>query len=495
VIFGNCRLWRGGEGFVPGALVVDGDVLSAIEDGDVRGDVDLEGRCVVPGLIDAHFHLQQLGESLRTVRLEGTTSEAQAVQRITRAPAGTWILGGGWDDNRWESRALPTRASVAGVTRPMLMTRVDFHAAWVNDAALAIAGIDSATADPPGGKIVRDSAGAPTGVLVDAAVDLVAAHVPPLSRQLIEQDIVRAMERCARVGITCVHDMMMSAEALAVLVDLERRGELRVRVRAYMHSARGASDSDWLRVMGEKLFADGALGSRGAALRAPYSDDPHTSGLLLMTFEELRAAARRVHDSGQQLAIHAIGDRAADLAVAAIAEAQGASVGRRHRIEHAQTVAPELFEQFARAGIIASMQPSHCTCDLSWAKARLGPSRIAGAYAWRSFLGAGVHLALGSDAPIADENPWDGIRSAVARTDALGDTITPEQRLTLREALLGYTEWGAYASRDERLGRLAPGMLADFVVLDRDPFATAAEDLASVRVVKTVVGGKVTFSA
>ncbi len=504
MIYGNARLWLGGRTFVPGALLVENGVIRSVEAGG-RSDVDLGGACVVPGLIDAHFHLQQTGAALRTVQLADARSETDAAERVMAAAAAlspdSWVIGGAWDDNLWPGRRLPTLVSVRSVTQPMVMTRVDFHAVWVNAEALRRAGITRETLDPVGGRIVRDAAGEPTGVLVDAACDLVTRHVPLERTETLEEDVRRALERCAHVGITCVHDMMMSPAVLRILQKLEAAGELTVRVRAYMHGAepevdaalRDSPSSDRLRVVGRKLFADGALGSRGAALRAPYSDDPTTSGLLMMSREELADAAARIHAFGRQIAIHAIGDRAAELATDAIVRAQGQAGDFRHRIEHAQTVTPALFPVFAKAGIVASMQPSHCTCDLGWAVARLGPERIKSAYAWRSFLDAGVHLALGSDAPIASENPWDGIRSAVARTDEHGATITPEQRLSLEEALAGYTHGAAFAAHDATLGRLEAGQLADFVVLDRDPFTLAVEDLADVRTLRTVVGGVTVF--
>lgn len=505
MIFGNARLWTG-SAFTPGALEVRGGVIHAVGAAG-GGDVDLGGAWVLPGLIDAHFHLQQTGAALRTVQLAGARSEEEAARLVVEAAArlapGAWVIGGGWDDNRWPSRRLPTRASVAEVAAPMVMTRVDFHAVWVNGAALEVAGIDRHTPDPPGGKILRDAQGSPTGVLIDTAADLVTRCIPRERTETLETDVRAALARCARVGLTCVHDMMMSVEVLEVLRRLEVAGELTLRVRAYMHGPaavlepelrRGRGDG-LVQVMGTKLFADGALGSRGAALRAPYADDPSTSGLLMMSEAELTAAAAFTHGLGRQLAIHAIGDRAAELACAAIVAAQGASGARRHRIEHAQTVTPEMFDVFAKAGIIASMQPSHCTCDLGWAVRRLGPERVKGAYAWRSFLKAGARLALGSDAPIASENPWDGIRSAVARTDEHGATITPEERLTLAEALAGYTSGAAFAAHDDAaLGALTAGRLADFVVVDRDPFALPAEQLAEVRTLRTVVGGVTVFA-
>lgn len=489
-VFGNVHLWLGGEAFEPGAFEVEDGSVTAVHRGDApRIDVDLGGAYVMPGLIDAHFHLQQLGESMRTVRLEGTRSEAEAVERVRSAMSHggfvprfkSWLLGGGWDENLWDARALPTRASLAGVEQPVVMQRVDFHAIWVNDVALEIAGIDRETPDPSGGRIVRDARGEPTGVLVDNACDLVWRHVPPLSDAQIEDDVRCAMQRCARVGITCVHDMMMSPAVLAILERLEAAGELTVRVRAYMHGpfARSGEGSSMLRVCGVKLFADGALGSRGAALDTPYSDDPSTAGLLLMQPEELDASAARVHASGQQVAIHAIGDRAARLAVYAIEKAQGDSRGRRHRVEHAQTVGDALFERFARADITASMQPEHCACDRAWAIARLGPERMRGAYAWRTFLDHGVRLAFGSDAPIASEDPWRGIAAALAYES---------QRLSLREAMHAYTRAAADATHDDSLGALEVGACADFVVLDRDPFAET--DVSKTRVTRTFVAGR-----
>jgi predicted amidohydrolase YtcJ len=422
------------------------------------------------------------------VRLEGAVSEADAAARVPASRDGfvprfrTWVIGGGWDQNLWPGGALPTRASLSAIANPVILQRVDFHAVWVNDAALEIAGVTRDTPDPAGGLIVRDAAGEPTGVLIDNACDLVWKHVPPLSAEQIATDVREAMRICASFGVTCVHDMMMSPEVWAVLTDLERRGELTVRVRAYMHGPlERTGGSEMLRMCGIKLFADGALGSRGAALREPYSDDPSTSGLLLLEPADLNARAAAAHAAGQQIAIHAIGDRAAELAVEAIEHAQS-TIGRRHRVEHAQTMPAELFARFAKADITASMQPEHCACDFAWAQKRLGPQRMQGAYAWRTFLQHGVRLALGSDAPIASPNPWSGIRAAVTSEHVA-------QRLTVREALEGYTR--ADATHDTSLGTLKPGAAADFIVVSHDPFAT----LDKIQVLRTVLAGTTIYEA
>lgn len=466
------------------------------------------GATIVPGLVDAHGHLASLGRALAVVSLDGTRSEGDAVERLGTAPAtarqGAWLLGRGWDQNDWNLARFPSRASLDArfPTTPVLLTRVDGHAVWVNSAALARAGIGAATADPPGGRILRDERGEPTGVLVDNAVDLVTAAVPPPSPEERRRRLKLALEACARVGLTGVHDAGTALEDLRILQEWDMLGALPLRVYA-MADGQGADAEVYLglgriggrrlEVRAVKLLADGALGSRGAALRAPYSDEPSQAGLMLLSPEQLRARAQDFAARGFQVAIHAIGDRANGVVLDVLAGLERERPGARHRVEHAQVLAPEDVPRFAAAGVIASMQPTHATSDMPWAEARLGPERLAGAYAWRSLLDAGARLAFGSDFPIESPNPLAGLFAARTRQDAHGQPPggwRPEQRLSGEVALAGFTTGAAYAAfAEERRGRLAPGLDADFVVLDVDPVEGPPEALLGGRVLVTVVDG------
>jgi len=484
--------------------------------------VDLGKSTVVPGLIDAHAHLVYLGNTLAQADLSGAKNRAEIIERLqafekTLAP-GEWLLGRGWDQNRWDNTAFPTAADLdaAFPERPVYLDRVDGHAAWVNSAALRIAeaGGKSLLGDwqPQGGRIVRDAAGRPEGVLVDAAAALVADHIPALDASAREKRLQVALQAAVSNGLTGVHDMGVSREDLALMKRLADEGKLPLRIDAYADGNQAALDDlcstglyqhagGRLQMRGVKLFMDGALGSRGAALLADYSDDPHNHGLLMTTPEEFEAAVRKADGCKVQVATHAIGDRGNRIVLDTYEEVLGARKDSDHRwrVEHAQVVALDDIARFAPLGVIASMQPTHATSDMGWAEQRVGPERIKGAYAWQRYLHSGARLALGSDFPVEQVDPRLGLYAAVTRQDAEGQPPggwQPDQRLSAAEALRGFTRDAAWAGHDEaEVGTLQRGLRADFVVLDRDPLAVEPAELDNLQVLSTWVDGEPVYSA
>jgi hypothetical protein len=397
----------------------------------------------------------------------------------------------------------PTSALItaAAPANPVFLTRVDGHAAWVNQRALQAAGVGASTKDPPGGKIL------PGGVLLDRAQDLVASHIPAPTSDEVTRRISRAAKECARLGLTSVHDAGVTAADLDAYRQLIARRELPVRVYAMIRGEgplwreclkRGPEIGDRLTVRSIKLWADGALGSRGAALLAPYTDDPGASGLLILQKADIERVARDAAAHGFQVATHAIGDRANRVVLEAYGTALKGANDRRFRIEHAQVVAPQDFALFAKYSVIASIESTHATSDMRWAEARLGPDRVRGAYAWRRFLSLGVAVANGSDFPVEDPNPLWGFYAAVTRQDQNGLPKSgwfPEQRMTREEALRSWTAGGAYAAFEEKQkGSLEPCMLADFVMLSGDIMNIPAPEILKTRVKMTVVGGETVFS-
>ena len=495
----------------------DGKVLGLLPAGSpepklVAGDfrADMKGRVLMPGLIDAHGHLMGLGLALRQLDLSGAASlaEALALVRDAAGRGGEWVTGRGWNQVRWGMEAFPTAADLDAATgaKPAFLVRVDGHAGWANTAALKAAGITRATRDPPGGRIIRDAAGHPTGVLVDKAMELVSSRVPAPSALEREKALEAALAHLASVGLTGLHDMGTTAEDWTLFRAFGDEGRLTIRVTAYADGMEAVERiapvrptpwlyGDRLRLQGVKLFADGALGSRGAWLKAPYADEPGTRGLAFHDDTRLRNLASRGNFLGLQVAIHAIGDAANAQALDAFAEllpAYGPAL--RNRIEHAQVLDPADIPRFAALSVIASMQPIHATSDRVMAEARLGTGRLAGAYAWASLKRAGARLAFGSDTPVEPANPFLGIHAAVTRQDARGEPPggwRPEERLTLAQAIAGFTVDAAHAGRMEgRAGTLAPGAWADFIVLDRDPFAIPPEELPQVKVLETWLAGR-----
>jgi predicted amidohydrolase YtcJ len=449
------------------------------------------------------------------VNVVGATTYDEVIARIkeraTSAHPREWILGRGWDQNLWPGKQFPTAAPLdAAVSdHPVWVRRVDGHAGIANTAAMRAAGVTATTPDPAGGHIIRDAAGNPTGVFVDKAMELIDGKVPPPSFAVRKRRVLAAAQRIAANGLTEMHDAGAEADTIRAIEQLVNEKKLPIRVYVML-----ADDppllADWLfrrgplvdygghmTVRAIKMYADGALGSRGAALQQPYSDDPGNNGLLVSELAHIVSIAGRAHERGFQVCTHAIGDRAVRDTIDAY-EAGGVKPEYRYRIEHFQIVAQPDFARIARDGIIASMQPTHATSDMGWAEARLGPERIKGGYAWRTTLDSGARLALGSDFPVEAVNPFFGIYSAVTRQDHGGNPPGgwyPKQRLTLAEAVRGFTADAAYAAFEEgSRGTIEPGKLADFTIVDGDFFTMPANDLWNARVRATVVGGEVVYS-
>jgi predicted amidohydrolase YtcJ len=507
------------------AMAVSGGKLlfvgSAVEAMALRGAattvVDAGGRTIIPGMTDAHAHLYGLGEDLRRVDLTGTRSYddviARVVAKAATTPKGTPVIGRGWDQNDWNDTRLPTNAALNAATpdHPVLLQRVDGHAVLANAVAMAKAGVTADTKDPEGGRILRDARGAPTGVFVDNAQNLMGPAMRG-GEALNPRDVLKSAVREAnKWGLTGVHEMGVSREIVGTYEAAAQAGEL--TLRAYVLLSGDSATVNWALAKGPrsalydghlwvrsiKLYGDGALGSRGAALLDPYADDPQNNGLLVMQPAWIESVSERALRSGWQVATHAIGDRANRLVLDAYAAALKAipTADHRFRIEHAQIIHHDDIGRFAALGVIPSMQASHQTSDMYWAGNRLGTERLRGAYAWRSLLATGVIIPNGSDFPVEMVNPLLSFHAAVARQDA--DDFPaggwyPEQRMTREEALKSMTIWPARASFQEQLlGSLTAGKFADFVVLDQDIMRVTPELILQTRVVQTWVGGAKVF--
>ncbi len=466
----------------------------------------------------------ELGYALMRADLTGAASATEVVERLrafaASAPAEAWIIGWGWDQNDWPQQQFPTTADldVAFPDRPVWLSRIDGHAGWGNSAALraaeAVQGARALAGDwqPHGGRIVRDGTAA-TGVFVDGAMRLVERAIPAPTAAYREEALRRALDAAVRHGLTGVHDMGVSREDLALMRRFADEGRLPLRIDAYADGDRDAladlcahglyhHPGGRLQMEGVKLYIDGALGSRGAALLADYSDEPGNRGLLVTDPAAFAIAVVKARDCGVQLATHAIGDRGNRIVLDTYQQALSGSGVRpdpRWRIEHAQVVDPQDIPRFAQLRLIASMQPTHATSDMPRAEDRLGHARLEGAYAWRRFLDLGVPLALGSDFPVEQVDPRLGLLAAVTRQDRAGQPQggwLPGQKLTAAEALRGFTATAAWAGHDEgEVGRLAPGLRADFVILDRDPLAIPAAGLDELKVKATWVDGQPVYQA
>lgn len=469
----------------PTRIGLRGDRIVAIG-GDLPAP-ELSGDLVTAGFVDAHGHVDSYGKARAALDLAGAATYADTLARVHAAPpADGWLVGRGWDQNDWPDApagSWPLAADLDDLSgaRPVILTRVDGHAVWLNTAALRAAGIDRDTPDPAGGQVVRDAQGAPTGVLIDNAVDLV--KVPPPTPEERERRVLDALSALASVGLTGIHDMGTDDATLEVLERLDRERRLPIRVWSYLMPDSAAAErlfaggpwrGDRLAVVGIKAFADGALGSRGALLTQPYRDLPDHRGLAVTPLDDLIALTQRAVDAGADVAIHGIGDLGVRNALDAFSAARGTHQDRRSvlRVEHAQVVHPGDVPRFAAYGVIASMQPTHCTSDMPWAEARLGPERVRWAYTWDRFLQAGVPLAFGSDVPVEDPHPTLGLWAATTRTDASGAPgggWYPDERVTLQQTIDAYTRGAAAAVHEEgRLGEIAVDRVADLTVWRRD---------------------------
>ena len=526
LIVTNARIYTVDDShpFVPAMAVRDGRVQFVGSDREallLRGAatklIDAGGQTVIPGMIDAHAHLFGLGTFLHNIDLTDTRSYDEIVTRVAArakdTPANRWVIGRGWDQNKWGDTRFPTHDALSRVTpnNPVVLGRIDGHAILANAAAMKSAGVSSSTKDPAGGRLERTANGDPTGVFVDNAMALVNHAIPPLSHDEMKSAALAAITESNKYGLVGVHDPGEPREVLDMFEELAKENKFNLRVYAMISDDSAAIEHYfqvgpqsalydnhlWIRAI--KLYADGALGSRGAALLDPYADDPKNNGLLKSTPEHLRDVSIRALQHGFQVATHAIGDRGNRVALDAYQAAleKVPTVDHRFRIEHVQVLDHADIPRFAQLGVIPSMQSVHQTSDMYWAATRLGPSRVLGAYAWRSLLETGVIVPNGSDFPVERVNPLYSFHAAVSRQDDFNwppGGWFPEQKMTRDEALKSMTIWPAFAAFQEQLmGSLTPGKLADFDVLDRDIMVVPASEILGTQVLATYIGGRAVF--
>ena len=483
--------------------------------------IDLQGKTVVPGFIDSHYHFQGVGKREYDLNLDGCKSMEEFLSRIknwaAKKQSNEWVAGRGWMEEDWPGKQFPTRRDLDAVVAdlPVYLTRADGHMAVVNSKALQIANVDRTTANPQGGEILKDSKAEPNGLLIDKAMDLVNRHIPTSSRELQEKHALAADTRALAYGLTTIHDAGSDWQTIDLWKRLYEQDKLQIRIYEFVRGPGEAIErllnegsqiglfNNHLTIRGIKISIDGALGSRGAALLEKYSDEA-TMGLFLYKDEEVYPTIKTATQKGIQVAIHAIGDAAnrkvLDLYERALNEVAAAArkIGEpRHRIEHSQIVHADDLPRFKKLGIIPSMQPSHAIGDLHFATRRLGMDRMYEAYAWRTFIDQGCMIAGGSDAPVEEGNPLIEFYAACVRKDTTGfsaDGWHPEMKMTREQALRSLTLWGAYAAFEENLkGSVATGKLADLVVLDQDLMAAPEEILHRIQVLMTVVGGNVVY--
>jgi predicted amidohydrolase YtcJ len=476
--------------------------------------VDLGGALVMPGFIESHAHLVGLGKTKLMLDLKGldTSKIVDLVKKQARQqPKNTWIKGRGWDQNLWADQRFPDKSLFSTIENPVYLVRVDGHAIWVNDTALKLAAVTDETKDPPGGQIVRDSSGKPTGVFVDTAIELISKHLASPSKSDLELYLGIGMKEAASFGITSFHDAGASADMLDLFEDYALNKKLTLRIYAMIDGEdrqlvekflnRGpVSINDTLTIRSIKYFADGALGSRGALLLEDYQDQPGHKGLSLIDKKTLFTNTEKALKRGFQVATHAIGDGANRLVLDAYEDALKTVTVADHRlrIEHAQLIHESDHHRFKTLGVIASMQPIHCTSDMTWVQKRLSPDRLTKrAYPWRSLLNQGALLAFGSDAPVESINPILGLHAAVTRSDPEGSPnggFMPEEKLTLKEALNGYFSQAAFAEFNEgQKGQIKEGYLADFVVFDENLLHPIKSSFLNARPAITVMGGNMVY--
>jgi predicted amidohydrolase YtcJ len=515
------------------AMAVRGDRIQAVGKtvdieklkGPQTQVIDLGGHFVMPGFNDAHLHLYDAGITKLSVDLTGVKSLDELRDRVRKkvdeAKAGEWIRGSGWDETLWPVKVTPTRWDLDEVSagHPVFLERIDGHIAVANTRALQLGSITIASRDPQGGHIDRNEAGEPTGILRETAQAAVFEAIPKPNHQLRRQGLELALADLAEHGVTSAQDYSPEWENFQIYEELEKEGKLTARVTEWLpfddpieelgRKRNSHPQSDLMLHIGMlKGFMDGSLGSHTAAMLEPYADDPKNSGLPRYDAVKLNEMTKERVLAGYQIGFHAIGDKGVQMALDAFAEAEKAAREAhikapnggddfRLRIEHAQVTTTAQIAQFKQLKVIASMQPSHLTTDMRWAQDRLGPKRAATSYAWLSFLNKGVTLAFGTDYPVEPVTPFRGLYAATTRKSEDGkQEYFPEQRLTMDQAITAYTAAPAFAEFEEKeKGKLAPGMLADFIVLDRDPAASSPEKLLATKVLRTVVGGKTVYEA
>jgi hypothetical protein len=494
-----------------GRVLATGDFNSLKQEFPKAQHENLNGATVSPGLTDAHLHLHQYAMVLNALDCR-TATRAECVDRVAKRAAqlkpGEWILGHGWQQNDWpEGFGNAAQLDAAAPNNPVFLTGASLHATWLNSAALKAAGIHTQTVDPPNGRIERNADGSPTGILFEEAISLAASAIPKPALEDNARSIQIAQTQLWKYGLTGVHDFDR-ADCFRALQILKERGELKLRViknipiedleNALAIGLGSGFGDDLLRIGGVKAFADGALGPRTAAMFEPYDGEPDNRGMLFMDGKQLLELGQQAAQGGLSMTVHAIGDRANHEVLNAyeqlrVYEQSQHLPSGRHRLEHVQLLHPDDIQRLGKLAVIASMQPIHATSDMEIADKYWG-GRVKYSYGWKTQSEAGAVLAFGSDAPVESPNPWLGIHAAVTRrkTDSKPGVKgwVPEQRLDFRDALAGYTSGAAYAAGTEgKLGRLAPGYLADLIVMDEDPFTVAAHDLQNVKPTATMVGG------
>ncbi|MFC1564342.1 amidohydrolase [candidate division KSB1 bacterium] len=486
--------------------------------------IDLEGSLALPGLIDAHAHLHSLGNEIANLNVTGSISFQQIIDRVAdrvrTAEPGEWIIGGRWDQNDWEDKLFPVHDALSRISpdNPVYLRRIDGNAAFANAKALEIAGIDKDTPDPFGGVIHRKPSGEASGVLINRAMNLVLAHIPQESEAQLESKFIKAVESCLSVGLTGVHEAGIGDKHLKLYRKLIDEGRLDLRVYGMLGDENEPEPegdlvsyfrqrkideygNHFLSVRSIKLYFDGALGSRGAAFYEPYSDDSENTGLLRVTPDYIYRVSKAALEVGMGVNTHCIGIRGNRLCLDSYEKAlqENPSVDHRFRIEHAQIIRDEDIEKFKDLGVIPAMQPTHCTSDMYFVETRVGEDRARGAYAWRSFIDAGMIIPCGSDFPVESNNPMFGIYAAVTRQDKEAypeGGWYPEQRMTIEEAVKGFTIWAAYGAYQELvLGSIETGKYADFTVLDTDILTVEPEEILTAKTLYTIVGGKIRYRA
>lgn len=513
ILYTNCNVYERPD--IKAILCNKGKIIQLLPSGNINSGkrIDLKGGWVYPGFIDSHMHLTGLGWSLESVDLVGTTSKLDALKKIKEeiknTPKGTWVLGRGWDQNDWSKSEYPkaTDLDLISMDHPMIFRRIDGHAAWTNTLAMKLANISENTVDVNGGIIIRDDIGYPTGIFIDNALDLIESQIPEKTEQDIYRQIIKAQTMLNKFGITSIHDAGTSKKEIKILKKMIKNEELSIRVYTMLNNNPKDYDSflesgpeienPFIKVQSIKIYLDGALGSRGAALLEPYSDSPSENGLLIIKPSEHKSLVKKFSKSGFQVNTHGIGDRAIRIILDNYEEVANTKI--RNRIEHSQIVHPDDVPRFKELNVIPAMQSTHCTSDMPWVEERIGLERMHEAYPWKSFIKLNIPVPGGSDAPIESPNPIEGIYASVTRKDKNGlpeKGWYSEQKMTLKEAIKSYTEWGAYASYEEKIkGKIKENFYADFTVLDQELKSTNLEMILDARVLFTILNGKIVYQS
>ena len=507
----NCNVY--GRPDVKSILCNNGKILQLLPSTNINSGkkVDLNGGWVYPGFIDSHMHLTGLGLSLESIDLVGTDSKSNVLEiikdSIKNYPKGSWIIGRGWDQNDWEDLSYPTAGDLDQISKehPMVFRRIDGHAIWTNTLAMEISNITSKTKDIEGGIIIKNDKNVPTGIFIDNAIDLIENNMPEKSDADIRRQVLKAQKLLNRYGITSIHDAGTSKNEIDVIKNMIEDQELTIRIFSMINNDPKDYDfflkngpevhNPFLRIESIKVYLDGALGSRGAALLEPYTDYPSQKGLLLISPSEHRQLVEKFNMANFQVNTHGIGDRAIRIILDNYEWA--ANLKMRNRIEHSQVVHDDDIPRFKELNVTPAIQATHCTSDMYWVEDRLGKNRIHQAYPWKSFINLGIPLPGGSDAPIENPNPLEGIYASITRKDKMGypeDGWIPSQKMNLPEAIKSYTEWASYASNEENIkGKIEEGYYADFTVLDRELKSENPKKILETRVLATILNGEIIY--